>query len=220
MDTAEIPSELLQTLVERVVSKFIAGEINQLEAASRLVGTGRFEENQDALSYLKEEVCPRLEEKLESLEEQIRELRAQADRIRGVLGKTTSTSLFQAVDALPLAQTTTAPAGGAKSKKEKSEKPEKSTAEKRRKGASPSENSADVPQEGIWESHGETLTWEGERGVSEQSREEATFDAPSAPLNWDSAQGEVPSDGVTFEQNPTPLRFPSTESPPVTSAPV
>ena len=81
-----LPNDAIEVLVSKVVAKFMNGEINMEEAASRLVGTGKFEENQDSLDYLRNTVCPQLESRLGEIEDEVAKLQTEADRIRLHLG--------------------------------------------------------------------------------------------------------------------------------------
>ena len=81
-----VPLDTLEILVQRVIAKFESGEINLEEAASRLVGTGKFEENEASLDYLRAEVCPKMEDKISQIEEEIMKLQAEADHLRLILG--------------------------------------------------------------------------------------------------------------------------------------
>jgi hypothetical protein len=84
--SSSLPSDAIELLVSKVVAKFMCGEINLEEAASRLVGTGKFDENQESLDYLRNTVCPQLETKLTEVEDEILKLQTEADRIRMHLG--------------------------------------------------------------------------------------------------------------------------------------
>lgn len=119
----------IEVLVSKVVAKFSRGEISLDEASVRLLGTGRYEEKEEALAFLRTEVCPQIEEQLRALEDDIARLRAQAALLRTVLGlDTPQTSLL--VPELALAHETSAqPPAIVRSKKEKS------GAEKKRRGA-------------------------------------------------------------------------------------
>jgi hypothetical protein len=81
-----LPADAIEILVNKVVAKFTQGEISFEEASVRLLGTGRFEEKPEAVSFLKTDVCPKLEERLAGLDDEIVRLQAEADRIRGILG--------------------------------------------------------------------------------------------------------------------------------------
>ena len=135
-----LPTQAIDRLVQRVVAKFTAGEISTEEASSRLVGTGRFEENAEALEFLRFEICPRLEEQLHEVEGEIQRLQADAERIRGILGQGARAPVLANASApahsSQAATAAVSAAHTARSRKEKAEKAEREKADRKRKGAS------------------------------------------------------------------------------------
>jgi hypothetical protein len=85
-DMFSLPEDVLKALVAKVTQSFLEGAISQEEAASRLVGTGRFESNDAALNYLKTDVVPQVLQKLALLEDEISALQEQASKLRGLAG--------------------------------------------------------------------------------------------------------------------------------------
>jgi|GEM_PF-4865104 len=147
-----LPADALERLVNRVVAKFTQAEISTEEAASRLVGTGRFEENSEALEFLRGEICPKLEERLHEVEEDVQRLQVEADRIRGILTQSVrGPSLVLAVGSPTAAQTlsSASAAVASASARSRKEKADKEKSERKRKGAS-GENT-----ETVWGSHEE-----------------------------------------------------------------
>ena len=136
----ELPAAAIDLLVSKVVAKFTRGEISLDEAALRLLGTGRYEEKPEAVLFLRDDVCPRLEEQLRGLEDEMAKLQLEADRIRGVLGVGAPAIFAHAV--APMTNSSAHLSG--KSKKEKAQP------EKKRKGAQsdhPSENHGESPSD-------------------------------------------------------------------------
>lgn len=90
------PDAFIESLVSKVVVRFTTGDIGIDEAASRLVGTGRFEENDEALEFLRQSVCKDLEGKLQVIEDDIAQKQQESDRIRAILGIPTQHGLLSA----------------------------------------------------------------------------------------------------------------------------
>ena len=164
----ELPAAAIDLLVSKVVAKFTRGDISLDEAALRLLGTGRYEEKPEAVSFLRDDVCPRLEEQLRGLEDEIAKLQVEADRIRGVLGVGAPAIFAHAV--APMIGNGSVHASG-KSKKEKAQ------LERKRKGAqsdNPSDNPGDNPGENQSDNPGDA--WVTDAADSEVSLLEAGDD--------------------------------------------
>jgi hypothetical protein len=85
-DLFSLPEDVLNALVAKVTQSFLEGVITQEEAASRLVGTGKFEHNDAALTFLRTDVVPQILQKLAVIEDEISALQEQASKLRGLAG--------------------------------------------------------------------------------------------------------------------------------------
>ena len=115
-----VEQHVIETLSQRALSKLLSGDITLQEAASRLVGCGRFEENSEAVPYLEKEIFPQIELRLEELETEIAERTALARKLRAIVHPESAASLTTNPDEDRLFES--AQAQQERSRKEKSRK--------------------------------------------------------------------------------------------------
>lgn len=81
----KVPPAVTEWLVARVVERFAAGDITMNEAASRLVGTGLVETQDEGLRYLNERVVAQIEKRRRALQADVADKQAELELITLVL---------------------------------------------------------------------------------------------------------------------------------------
>jgi hypothetical protein len=81
-----LPEDVLSALVSKVTQSFLEGIISKEEAASRLVGTGKFDSNSAALEYINQEVVPQIMQKIAVIDEEIQALQEKSAKLRVLAG--------------------------------------------------------------------------------------------------------------------------------------
>ncbi|MCA2958663.1 MAG: hypothetical protein IOD12_00330 [Silvanigrellales bacterium] len=182
MSEALLPVEAIELLVNKVVAKFSRGDISLDEAAVRLLGTGRFEEKPEAVEFLRNDVCPQIEEQLKVLEDDIARLQAQANLLRNVLGVGAPQASLLA-SASNWGAFAAAGTGSSQAASAARAKKEKTGSEKKRRGAA-SESAEESRGENSTESYSELSAEapaESAEPVDSLESVWATEDAPTQP---------------------------------------
>lgn len=82
-----MPEDVIERLAARVVAKLLDGDIFASEAASRLVGAGRFDENEEAMRHVEENLFPEIQERMAALQEDIAARTQQLNKLKRVLSE-------------------------------------------------------------------------------------------------------------------------------------